>query len=230
MEGIRGDATSGKLQLNPPGARRLDRKVKQMKKQSLLGALLALCAATSMSFAQQGMVHLSIPADTPAPLYYARISQDASGTEIYHDDTWAAIVFYCNPEDIPSGFNLLGLYATDPVRIQMTVSGFILWDPEAMAAMEAPRLINVHGDGAVPVWFVSWPELQEAINDDGELTVPELETLQSLRKGTASVYNEELLPLAHITINALGQFDDGGRFQFHATGTASRVLIRIRIW
>ncbi len=185
-----------------------------------------------MSLAQQGMVHLSIPADTPAPLYYARISQDASGTEIYHDDTWVAIVFYCNPEDIPSGFNLLGFYATDPVQMPMTVSGFILWDPEALAAWEAPRLINVHGNGAVPVWFVSWPELRTAI-EDGILTVSELETFESLEKGTATVYNEELLPLKHITMNAQGSLEDGRRFQFHATGArvaAGLQVVRIRIW
>ena len=183
-----------------------------------------------MSLAQQGMVRLSVPRDTPAPLYYARIAADSTGTEIWHDDTLAAIVFYCDPGQVPQDFNLLGFYATDPVEIPMTVSGFILWDSEAMAAMEAPRLINLHGDGAVPVWFVRWPELQVAIAD-GELTVPELETLTSLKQGTAAVYDEELLPLKHITMNAEGRLEDGRRFQFHATGTrAGRQVVRIRIW
>jgi hypothetical protein len=207
-----------------------------MKRQTILGALFALCATTSMSLAQPGMVHLSIPRDTPAPLYYARIGADSTGTEIYHDDTWAAIVFYCNPEDIPDGFNLLGFYATDPVEIPMTVSGFILWDPEALAAMEAPRLINLHGDGAVPVWFVSWPELQRAIAD-GILTVQELAGLAPIKKGTATVYNEELLPLKHITIDAEGRLEDGRRFQFHVSLTGvppadccSGRQVRIRIW
>jgi hypothetical protein len=201
-----------------------------MKRQTILGAFLALCAATSMSLAQQGMVHLSIPGDTPAPMYYARIAMDPTGSEIYRDGSWVAIAFYCNPEDIPSDFNLLGFYATDPVVIPMTVSGFILWDPEALAAWEAPRLINVHGTGAVPVWFVSWPELQGAI-EDGILTVQELAALASLKRGTATVYNEELLPLKHITINALGGFEDGSRFQFHANGRHSgQLAVRIRIW
>ncbi len=183
-----------------------------------------------MSLAQQGMVRLSVPRDTPAPLYYARIAADSTGTEIWHDDTWAAIVFYCNPGDIPQTFNLLGFYATEPVEIPMTVSGFILWDPEAMAAWEAPRLINLHGNGAVPVWFFLWPQLQGAIGD-GVLTVPELETLTSLKQGTATVYNEELLPLKHITMNAQGRFADGTRFQFHATGArAGLQMVRIRIW
>ena len=204
-----------------------------MKRLTILGALFAFCAATSMSLAQQGMVRLSIPADTPAPMYYARIGMDASDTEIYHDGTWAAIVFYCNPTDIPSDFNLLGFYATEPVEIPMTVSGFILWEPEALAAWEAPRLISLHGNGAVPVWFVHWPELQGAIAD-GILTVPELAALTPLKQGTATVYNEELLPLKHITMNAQGRFADGTRFQFHAVRTPAALpgmqVVRIRIW
>jgi len=96
--------------------------------------------------------------------------------------------------------------------------------------MEAPRLISLHGDGAVSVWFVSWPELRDAIGDD-ILTVPELKTLTSIDKGTPTVYNEVLLPLQHITMNAEGRLEDGRRFQFHATGTrAGRQVVRIRIW
>ena len=186
-----------------------------------------------MSLAQQGTVRLRLPEDMAFPAY-ARIAQDASGTEIYHDDTWVAIVFYCNPEDIPTAaepFNLLDFYdfrvLTGEVQVPMTVSGFLLWDSEAMA----PSHCNLHGNGAVSVWFVSWPELQGAIIDDGKLTVPELKTLLSLKKGTAAVYNEELLSLAHITINAQGQFDGGGQFQFHAMGTiaSGALIIRIRI-
>ena len=213
------------------GAQRPARKVKQMKKQVLWFGmvLLALCAATSTSLAQQGTVRLSVPGDGPFPAY-ARIDH----TQIYHDDTWAAIVFYCNPEDVPivpEPFNLLDFFdfriMTGEVQVPMTVSGFLLLDSEAMA----PTQSNLHGNGAVSVWFVSWPELQGAINDDGKLTVPELKMLPSLMKGTAAVYIEELHPSLHITINAQGRFDGGGRFQFHATGTrAGLQVIRIRIW
>ncbi len=201
-----------------------------MKKQPLLGALLALCAATSVSLAQQGMVRLNIGEDMPALPYYARIAGEVSGgTEVYHDGTWAAIVFYCNPAYIPDDFNLLAFFAPEPVQ-NTTVSGFMLVDPEAMAAGGAPREINLHGDGAVPVWFVRWPELQGAMADD-VLTVLDLEGLDSLVQGTATVYNEELLPLRHITINAQGHFPDGKRFQFHAVGTAAGLqAVKIRIW
>ena len=200
-----------------------------MKRQTILGALFALCAATSMLLAQQGMVRLSIPADMPALPYYARIWADSTGTEIWHDDTWAAIVFYSNPADIPQDFNLLGFFATEPVETT-TVSGLMLVDLEAMAAGEGPRVINVHGDGAVPVWFMRWPELQGVIADL-VLTVPELEGLTSLKHGTATMYNEELLPGKHITMNAQGRFADGKRFQFHAVGTlAGPQVVRIRIW
>ena len=210
-----------------------------MKRKTVLGVLLALCAATSTSLAQQGTVRLSVPGDMPFPAY-ARIDH----TQIYHDDTWAAIVCYCNPEDVPNApvdptsapddppkpFNLLDFFdfriMTGEVQVPMTVSGFLLLDSEAMA----PTQSNLHGNGAVSVWFVSWPELKGAIAD-GKLTVPELKMLPSLMKGTAAVYIEELHPSLHITINAQGRFDGGGRFQFHATGTrAGLQVIRIRIW
>ena len=228
-----------KLKHNPGALSAQQERLVKMKRQTLFGVLLAMCTATSMSLAQQGPDRLRVPEDMLMP-YYARIAVDPTGTEIYHDDTWAAIVFYYNPEHIPNApddpskpFNLLGFFdfrlLTGEVQVPMTVSGFWLWDSEAMAVGEGPSQSNIHGNGAVSVWFVSWPELEDAVTD-GELTVPELKSLPSLKKGTATVYNEELQPSAHITINALGQFDGGGRFQFHATGTASRVLIRIRIW
>lgn len=183
-----------------------------------------------MSLAQQGMVRLSIPADLPALPYYARIAGESSGgTEIYHDGTWAAIVFYCNPADIRAGFNLLDFFAFgESTVVTTTVSGYMMMDPKATDGV--PKVINVHGDGAVPVWFVRWPELQDAIAD-GILTVPELEELASLQQGTATVYNEELLPLKHITISAQGRLADGKRFQFHAVGTAAGLqVVKIRMW
>ncbi len=195
-------------------------------------ATLTLWAATQTSSAGQGPVRWCVPEDMPMP-YYARIWADPTGTEIYRNDTWAVIVFYCCPEAIPPGFNLLSFYATEPVPA--TVSGFFLWGLEAMAAGEGPSQINLHGDGAVPVWFVDWKKL-EAASSDFILTVAELEALGPL-KGTASQFNEELHPLTHIAIDTQGSFEDGRRFQFHAALSGGPPLdccygpqIRIRIW
>lgn len=52
-------------------------------------------------------------------------------------------------------------------------------------------MANLHGLGAVPVWFVSWPEMQAALADD-VLTV--LLSLPSLRIGSASFFKETQHP------------------------------------
>ena len=202
-----------------------------MKQSTALGCLLALCAATSFALAQQGPQRLRVPEDMILP-FYARINLDDTGTEIYHDDTWAAIVFFYDPATVPEDSNLLTWDFKGGSGSDMTVSGFLLWDPEA----GPPSQMNLHGNGAVPVWFVSWPALQMAVAD-WMLTRPELEALQPL-KGTATEYSEEVHPYAHIALNAQGRLDeDGRRFQFHAEGNASLPLdccygqqVRIRIW
>ena len=204
-----------------------------MKQSTALGCLLALCAATSFALAQQGPQRLRVPEDMILP-FYARINLDDTLTEIYHDDTWAAIVFYYDPAKVPDASNLLtfDFRGTTDGSFDMTMSGFLLWDPEA----GAPSQMNLHGNGAVPVWFVSWPALQTAVADR-ILTMPELEALEPL-EGTATEYSEEVHPYAHIALKAQGRLDeDGRRFQFHAEGMVSPPLsccygkqVRIRIW
>jgi hypothetical protein len=86
----------------------------------------------------------------------------------------------------------------------------------------APIQSNLHGLGAVPIWFVSWPELQAALADN-VLTVPELLSLPSLRIGFASFFKETQHPGAErpqgigngkIEITAHGTLTDGRTFQF----------------
>lgn len=210
-----------------------------MKRQMLVAVLLAMSAAASMSFAQQGPMRLQIPQDLTLP-FYARIATGPQ--EIYHNDQWAAIVFYYEPADVPPEFNLLVFYDIKSFPLPlgpdlpMTVAGFVVWDPGAMAAFKPWFQENIHGLGAVQVWFVSWPELQVAIAD-GILTVPELGALGSLRKGTAALYQEVLHPLKHITMNAEGLLEDGRRFQFHASQSGTPPAdccygpsVHIRIW
>ena len=45
--------------------------------------------------------------------------------------------------------------------------------------------MKLHGRGAVPVWFVKWPELRDAVAD-GVLTITELDALPSHITGLAS--------------------------------------------
>jgi hypothetical protein len=150
--------------------------------------------------------------------FYARIERG----EIYHTDEWAAIVFYRPPECVPGDFDLLDF--DDAPRAfgcaPPTTDGFSIWSGEPYSS--APIQINLHGLGAVPVWFVSWPELQYAIADDGSLTMPELEGMQSLLIGSASFYKETLHPtggaqVPMINYVAHGSLESGQSFKVHAT-------------
>jgi hypothetical protein len=83
-----------------------------------------------------------------------------------HTEDWAVIVFYRSPACIPDDFNLLDFFDFIPAfpggpprafLCDLHIEGFTLWrsldDP-------FPAEIMLHGTGAVPVWFVRWPELQ----------------------------------------------------------------------
>lgn len=162
--------------------------------------------------------------------YYARIEQG----EAFHNDEWAAIIFYRPTECVPPGFNLLVFYdfenafgCTPP-----TTDGFIVWDGEP--GNSNPIQIKLQGLGAVPVWFVSWPELQAAMAND-YLDIGELAGLPSLMTGSASFYNETLHPTGAannpmINFVARGELEDGQPFFVHAvlTNGASSTQIVFR--
>ena len=149
--------------------------------------------------------------------FYARLGRG----EIYHTDEWAAIVFYRPPTCIPANFNLLdffdipGAFDCNPP----TTDGFAIWEhgPETDPA---PLTLELHGLGAVPIWFVSWPTLQAAMADD-VLTIGELEAVQPL-KGSASFYHEVLRPTGAVNVstiefNAGGMLADGRSFHVEAS-------------
>lgn len=154
------------------------------------------------------------------PPYYANIEPGY----IYHTDEWAAIVFYrppeCVPDGVPYDFDLLDLFdvpgafgCTPP-----TTDGFIIWESEPW--LSSPIQVSLHGLGAVPVWFVSWPELQAAVAD-GSLPMSELKAMGSLLTGSASFYQETLHPdggaqVPMINFVAHGTLQDGRSFQVHA--------------
>ncbi len=147
---------------------------------------------------------------------YARISYE----DLIHTDEWAAIVFYRLPDCVPDGFNLLEFYdMPNALFCPDTTAGFMIWAGEPWES--APIDMQLHGLGAVPVWFVPWPALQAAIGD-GMLTMPELEAMSPLI-GSASFYNETLHPtggamVPMINFVAHGTLADGRSFQVNATG------------
>jgi hypothetical protein len=126
----------------------------------------------------EAQIHLNIPEDSEPPIY-ANIQHDF----LPHTEDWAVVVFYRSPECVPPDFNLLD-FIDPPAAFScaLQIQGHENWrsldDP-------FPAKVLVHGTGAVPVWFVRWPELQAAVADD-ELTIGELAALPSLLIGSAS--------------------------------------------
>jgi hypothetical protein len=114
---------------------------------------------------------------------------------------------------VPEDFNLLLMfdvpraYSCGPT----TTIGFAVFenriDPITIQGI-------FRGLGAVPVWLMHTDELQAA-SEDGTLTMPELECLPSLRKGTAGYYYETLYPSSRLRrlpnkMSADGVLDDDG--------------------
>jgi hypothetical protein len=160
--------------------------------------------------------------------FYARLESE----DTLHTDEWAPIVFYRPPECVPDDFNLLDFYdwpddlgpgafgCTSP-----TTDGFMIWDGEP--GLSPPIQIKLNGLGAVPVWFVAWPELQAAM-EDGELTMADLEAMHSLMIGLASIYTETLHPTGVVKVPminyvASGTLDDGRSFHVHALLVSGKV-------
>ena len=175
----------------------------------LLIALTLVLIATAGAYAGNARVD---GVEDPILPYYARISAG----EIFHDEDLAVVVFYHPPSCIPALFNLLEFYDWAALDCPMTVDGIFIWDEPWVQ----PLLINLHGLGAVPVWFVSWGEMQGAVAD-GILTIGELSALPSLMEGSASFYHEMLQPYptirGKIEYGAKGSLTDGRSFQVHAT-------------
>ncbi len=171
--------------------------------------------------------------DNPQPPFYARLSQNPSlglNQEIVHDDQWAAIPFYRDPACIPADFNLLQMvdltpdpvYGLRPFGCALAVEGFELWQ-NGPGIDPAPIHSRLRGREAVEIWFVSWPALSLEVQD-GQLTIGELSSMPSLRRGTATLFSETLHPVglskAHnVALEALGFTDDGARFVFHVAAT-----------
>lgn len=169
----------------------------------------------------QASVRLAVPSPDPGPPFYAAIDRPPTG-QIFHDGEWAAIPFLRDPECVPADVNLLDGFdfPPRPFTCQLTVHGFVIYKngPSDLVPMN----ILLMGDGAAPIWFVRWSELEGAIADD-ILTIEELETLPSLLVGSASFFEYLQQPGAFrpqgqgngkIESVASGTLSDGHHFQF----------------
>lgn len=183
--------------------------------------------------AASAQVRTEIPTEDPGPPFYARFERDAVHTDIVpHTDEWAAVVFYRSPACIPATFNLLDLFDVPGAFFcDLTIDGFEIWRNGPPPVDSAPMMAVFRGLGSVPIWFVSWEELQAAIADD-VLTMPELEAIPSLIKGSATDFHETLHPTGgavnpKILIKAHGVLEDGRSFQLMHSGQKGGITTRI---
>jgi hypothetical protein len=206
-----------------------------MRRQRSLFAIGISLILSLMVVAMPATANIRIAED--ANPFYARIvGEQVHGTEeIFHNNDWAVIPFYRPPTCIPEEFNLLDFFdfASAFSCNPQTVEVATIWR-NGPGIDPAPIMAKSRGLGEVPVWFVSWTDLQAAIAD-GELTIGELGALESLMVGTASFYSETLRPgeaaqVPFITFVASGELEDGRSFHVQATrsGGAGR-LTNIRI-
>src|SRR5215813_2724641 len=154
--------------------------------QALCLGVLASSAAVRANVIIKGFVP---PAGPP---YYTDTGRLEDGSSyFFHDDQWAAFVFLRDPGCVPSTFNLLSqIDVPAAFGCPLTVDGHAILK---QAGDQAPVQVNLHGLGAVPVWFVKLSEVQ-AILAGNTLTLNQLLSSPSLRKGLAQLYEEVDLP------------------------------------
>jgi hypothetical protein len=181
-------------------------------------ALVAALFCGQLASASLANVYRRIPDEAQPPLYTSNVTPYlAPGGEMFvvHDGPWAAIAFVRPTELIPPDHDLLGI---DPGAIgtPMLVDGFGIF---ATAEDRVPLMTEVHGLGAVPVWFVDREELRAALADE-TLTFAELSALPSLLKGAAGFYQEQNHyadhRVSHLAVDARGTLDDGRSFSLQA--------------
>jgi hypothetical protein len=111
--------------------------------------------------------------------------------------------------------NLLGV-DFDAQDIPFLMNGFFVFGDNNFAA---PTQQEVHGE-LTPVWFVD-TEAYEDIAMDGDVTVPELESLHPVLGLTEQYYETvhfgpgEAIPFAEVQSN--GILEDGGTWSLHLT-------------
>lgn len=144
---------------------------------------------------------------TANPPFYARLEGEF---EPFHTAEWAVVAFYREPSCVRPTFNMLN-FLDPPAAFgcPLTVSGFEIFDEPSPTP---PIQVNLTGLGAVPIWFLSWPELQAAMADN-VVTIGELSSLSSLVIGSATRFREILHPADKLTQVASGTLEDGRAFQ-----------------
>jgi len=147
-----------------------------------------------------------VPEEDPyAPIY----------ADYYGNEELVAVFFYRNPDCVPEDFDLWGVIFDIPAAFYcpLTVRGFDIYENPGDPV---PKHAKLRGLGAVPVWFVSAEDFENALSND-TLTIAELKAMESLEVGYASFYQEVLHPMGTSKmpmkiIEASGTLEEGGSF------------------
>lgn len=212
------------------------RETRHWGRRSVVAVAAAVAGALGSADAGTAAVRQAIPEAQAGPPFYARIDAQS----VIHTEEWAAIPFYRDPSCVPADFNLLTFFdAPQAFSCGLTVEGFVVWKNGPPPQDFAPIQSVLRDDGLVPVWLMSWPELEAAMAD-GVLTIGELADLPSLQVGHADYFHEVLHPseAAHhsmIQLNARGTLEDGRTFMVQANagcgcdpGDTHHVAIEVR--
>lgn len=180
------------------------------KMHGLLAVMGLVIAGTALS------ASVRVPAG--AGPFYARIERDAAGRPMVpHDQQWAVVPFYRQPQCVRPDFNLLDLFDIPAsFGCQGTVAGFEIWrtgpglDPVPVQTVS-------FGLEAMPIWLAPWEQLEAAMADD-MLTIGELEAIAV--KGQATFFRETLQPSKlKLQMVGRGTLDDGRSFLFSSEET-----------
>ena len=193
-------------------------------KRTWIFVAVAVLALLSLMGQARADILLQIPEDISPSAYTSPDGPSPFLPGVIQDGVTAAIPFYRPPECVPLDFNLLDWIdaSMEALDCPFLLSGFGIWPGTEPTGF--PITTQLRGDGAVPVWFVSWSELQAAMAD-GELTIVELASLPSLEIGTATSYEEQLHyqpphPASFSCIQAHGTMADGRSFSVRAIENA----------
>jgi hypothetical protein len=216
---------------------------------SFVAALSLLAACSTIEDADFGdgfmalgntaaLTQTSFPsAEDPGPPFYARINP--APPFVFDNGTYAAIVFYRDPADIPASFDLLSFFDVPGAFFAaINVTGTNYWNGAAFVG--SPRMSQSRVHGAVPVWFVSAGAVHAKIAEGLGLTISDLEALDPI-KGMAAHFREVLHPhpappeagsgghpVPKINLTARGLLEDGRRFDLGINATDRVRTVRIR--
>jgi hypothetical protein len=174
-------------------------------------AVLTLFPALQHCAAEDEGQLLLIPDEHPGPPYYMFLLEHESQDVV-------PLVFIRQRDCIPEEFNLLEFFHVGPGGAQscpLNVEGFQIASqpvgPPTLQHLQNPK------EETVPIWFVSREEYLSEI-DDGVLKIGDIEQMDSLVLGLATLYEETqsvLVPQPKATIVAHGLLEDGRSFRIH---------------